>query len=145
MFDTFEGFSLQDVESEKTVNDQFETSQFAADGMFTNTSIDFVLKKMKYPENVIVKQGYFPDSAKGLEEEFCFVHLDMDLYMPMLEGLRFFWDKVREYGCVLLHDYFRDDLQGVREAVKVFEKERGILIPKTPIGDGCSIALLKYE
>lgn len=144
LFDTFEGFSSQDVESEKTVNDQFETSQFAVEGIFTNTSIDFVMKKMKYPEKVIVKQGYFPDSAGGLEEEFCFVNLDMDLYVPMLEGLRFFWDKMRKHGCILLHDYFRDDLPGVREAVKVFEKERKILIPKTPIGDGCSMALLKY-
>lgn len=144
LFDTFEGFSSYDIEKEKAVNNQFETSQFAADGIFSDTSIDFVMKKMKYPENVIVKQGYFPDSAKGLEEEFCFVNLDMDLYIPMLEGLRFFWDKVKKYGCILLHDYFRDDLPGVREAVKVFEKEREILIPKTPIGDGCSMALLKY-
>lgn len=41
---------------------------------------------MKQSENVIIKQGYFPDSAKGVKEEFGFVHLDMDLYVPMLEA-----------------------------------------------------------
>ena len=144
LFDTFEGFSMQDIEHEKKVNDQFETSKFNSDEIFKNTTIDAVMKKMKYPENVIIKQGYFPDSAEGVKEEFCFVNLDMDLYIPMLGGLRFFWDKLKTHGCILLHDYFRNDLLGVREAVRTFEEELGIDIPKTPIGDGCSMALFKY-
>lgn len=144
LFDTFEGFSIQDINQEKKINSEFETSMFNSNKIFKNTAIDFVMKKMKYPENVIIKQGYFPDSAEGVEEEFCFVNLDMDLYIPMLGGLRFFWDKLKVHGCILLHDYFRNDLLGVREAVKTFEEERKIVIPKTPIGDGCSIALFKY-
>lgn len=144
LFDTFEGFSSQDMEQEKEVNNQFKASMFNSNDIFTNTSIEFVMKKMSYPENVVIRQGYFPDSAEGVEEEFYFVNLDMDLYTPMLAGLRFFWDKLKMHGCILLHDYFKNDLQGVREAVRVFEQERGIVIPKTPIGDGCSMALLKY-
>lgn len=144
LFDTFEGFSMQDINLEKKINSEFETSMFNSNKIFKNTTIDFVMKKMTYPENVIIKQGYFPDSAEGIEDEFCFVNLDMDLYIPMLNGLRFFWDKLKVHGCILLHDYFRNDLLGVKEAVKTFEEERKIIIPKTPIGDGCSMALLKY-
>ena len=62
--------------------------------IFKKTTLDFVMKKMKYPENNIIKLGYFPASAKGIDEEFCFVNLDMDIYMPMLSGLRFFWDSL---------------------------------------------------
>jgi len=38
-----------------------------------------VLNKMKYPENVIFKKGWFPDTAKELEDRFTFVNLDMDI------------------------------------------------------------------
>lgn len=144
LFDTFEGFVMQDINQEKKINSAFETSKFNSNKIFKNTTIDFVMKKMKYPENVIIKQGIFPDSTEGIEEKFCFVNLDMDLYIPMLGGLRFFWDKLKTHGCILLHDYCNSDLSGVREAVKTFEEERKIVIPKTPIGDGCSMALLKY-
>lgn len=43
----------------------------------------------------------------------------------------------------MLHDYFHPELPGVKVAVADFEKERGCFLPKTPIGDGSSIALVK--
>lgn len=101
------------------------------------------MRKMPYPKNVVIKKGYFPESMQGVEDKFCFVNLDMDLYVPMLNGLRFFWEKIVNGGCILLHDYFSDVFQGVKQAVDTFEREREIQIAKTPIGDGCSIALLK--
>lgn len=144
LFDTFEGFSAQDKKEESIINKYFVTSEYNSDTIFANTSIDFVMKKMINPQNVIIKQGYFPKSAEGINDTFCFVNLDMDLFVPMLNGLRFFWEKLEAFGCILLHDYFVRNLLGVKAAVEAFEKERGIVIPKTPIGDGSSIALLKY-
>ena len=144
LFDTFEGFHKNDLQEEYGKNMQFESSMFASDDIFKNTSIKFVLKKMTYPDNVIVKKGYFPDSAEGVDDIFCFVNLDMDLYLPILNGLRFFWDKMQAGGFILVHDYFRDDLLGVKQAIEGFENERGIVIPKTPIGDFCSILLIKH-
>ena len=69
----------------------------------------------------------------------------MYLYIAMLNGLRFFWDKMIDRGCILLHDYFSDVFSGVRQAVDFFEQERGIQITKTPIGDKSSLALLKTK
>ena len=57
---------------------------------FKETSLDVVMAKMTFGENVIVKKGYFPETTEGIEDTFCFVNLDMDLYLPMLAGLRFF-------------------------------------------------------
>lgn len=144
LFDTFEGFDTKDMQEEYVKNEQFESSMFDSDAIFKDTSIDFVLKKMSYPDNVIIKKGYFPESAEGIDDSFCFVNLDMDLYVPILNGLRFFWDKMQTGGCILVHDYFRDDLAGVKQAIDDFEQERGIVIPKVPIGDFCSILLIKY-
>ena len=102
-----------------------------------------MLKKMLYPQKVHIKKGRFPESARNIKDRFCFVNLDMDLYLPMLEGLRYFWACLEKNGCILLHDYFRADLPGVKQAVIKFEEEIKINIPKIPIGDGCSIALIK--
>ena len=40
------------------------------------------------------------------DEKFAFVSLDLDLYKPTFEGLRFFYPKMIKGGCVLIHDYF---------------------------------------
>ena len=144
LFDTFEGFAEQDIKAEQKLNnDEFLNGQFNKVGLFSGTEEDFVMKKMTYPENVIIKKGYFPDSAEDINDKFCFVNLDMDLYQPMLAALHFFWDKVIEGGCIVLHDYFHPKLPGVAQAVADFEKERNIKLHKTVIGDDCSIAILK--
>ncbi len=141
--DTFEGFDRSDMQQEKAHSENFEESHFADQTFFAETGSGFVMKKMTYPENVVIKKGYFPESMQGVEDRFCFVNLDMDLYVPMLNGLRFFWDRMVDGGCILLHDYFSDVFQGVKQAVDIFEREQGIRIAKMPIGDGCSMALLK--
>lgn len=142
--DTFEGFDYGDLQYEKGENNQsFNQSKFADQSFFAETGVDFVMSKMIYPEKVVIKKGYFPESVLDVKDRFCFVNLDMDLYIPMLNGLRFFWDKMVYNGCILLHDYFSDVFTGVRQAVDMFEQERGINIIKTPIGDGCSMALIR--
>ena len=144
LFDTFEGFAEQDIKAEQNLNSNaFLNGQFNKVGLFSTAKEDIVMKKMTYPKNVIIKKGYFPDSAKDIDDKFCFVNLDMDLYQPMLAALHFFWDKVVEGGCIVLHDYFHPELPGVAQAVADFEKERNIKLCKTVIGDGCSIAILK--
>lgn len=141
--DTFAGFDSSDMQHEKAYSEKFEKSRFSDQAFFVETGSAFVMKKMSYPENVVIKEGYFPESMQGVEDKFCFVNLDMDLYVPMLNGLRFFWDKMVDNGCILLHDYFSDVFQGVKQAVETFETERKIQITKMPIGDRCSMALLK--
>lgn len=71
------------------------------------------------------------------------MNLDMDLYRPQLEGLRFFWNRMEVGGVILLHDYFDSKLPGVKAAVTDFEKEINCVIPKIPIGDDSSIAIIK--
>ena len=145
LFDTFQGFNSDDVATEIALdNSAFTQSLFAKGDLFASTSVSMVLSKMLYPHNCIIKEGYFPDTAEDIHDIFCFVNLDMDLYAPTLAGLHFFWDKMVEGGILLLHDFFHSELPGVKYAVEVFEKERNILLPKMPIGDFSSIAIIKY-
>lgn len=144
LFDTFEGFKEKEIEYEIKLNNRsYNESIFTSKELFANTNIELLMRKMEYPSNIEIRKGFFPETAENVIASFVFVNLDMDLYLPMLAGLNFFWDKVVMGGCILLHDFFHPSLPGVRKAVDDFEKERKIYIHKTTIGDNCSIALIK--
>lgn len=143
LFDTFEGFSERDLNVERSLNHEaFLNSMFNDQALFSAANEQIVMTRMPHPGKCILKKGYFPDTAQGLEDTFCFVNLDMDLYQPMLEGLRFFYRKMCPGGVLLLHDYFHPELPGVKQAVEDFERELGAGLYKTPIGDFCSIAII---
>lgn len=136
LFDTFEGFNEKDIKIER--QNAFSDEDV---GHLNNTSEELVLRKMKYAEKCVIKKGYFPETADSVEDTFCFVSLDMDLYKPTLEGLIFFWDKMERRGVILVHDYFGEIYKGVRCAVEEFTKGKNI--PLVPIGDSISIVLIK--
>ena len=140
LFDTFEGFNERDIEIEKQKGYSDESV-----GHLNLTSEEMVLGKMRHTENCIIRKGYFPETAVGIQDTFCFVNLDMDLYKPTLEGLKFFWERMEKGGIILVHDYFGDIYKGVRSAVEEFRKESVIEIPLFPIGDSISIAMIKYN
>jgi hypothetical protein len=136
LFDTFEGFPVEDLEKE-------ELHSNSKAGYYDFTSEELVLNKMPHKEKVVIKKGYFPQTAQGIYDNFCFVNLDLDLYQPTLEGLKFFWDKMSECGVILIHDYFGIDFPNVKTAVSDFEKLLGEPLKMLPIGDTLSIAVVK--
>lgn len=96
---------------------------------------------MQYPQQCEIRKGYFPETAEGITDKFCFVNLDMDLYRPTLEGLKFFWDRMIEGGIILIHDFVTDGYKGVNQAVEEFISEYNV-VPFS-IGDSVSIAIQK--
>jgi O-methyltransferase len=79
----------------------FNSGRFGEDRAkkaFLGTNENFVLSKMPHPQKCVIKKGYFPETAQGLNETFCFVNLDMDLYQPTIEGLRFFYSRMTGGG-----------------------------------------------
>ena len=133
LFDTFEGFSRKDAEYES-----FDMQELI--GRFGDTSEAFVLEKMTHPDNCIFRKGIFPDSTSGIEDSFCFVNLDMDLYYPTISGLEFFCRRLEKGGVVLVHDYFSGFFSGVKRAVDEW-RESNPGFACIPIGDGLSVAL----
>lgn len=134
LFDTFEGFSQKDI----ALEGNFSSSQSKH---FSNTSIELVLEKMPHRQNCIIKKGWFPQSAKDVEDDFCFVNLDADLYMPILEGLNFFYPKMVQGGVILIHEYFSKGYKGVKKAYEDFSADKNII--SLPIGDNLSLAIIK--
>ena len=99
LFDTFEGFAERDIIADKERGYLYNNI-----GLHGDTSIEIVLQKMANRNSVIIKKGYFPDTAEGLEEKFCFVSLDMDLYQPILAGLEYFYSRLCAGGYIFVHD-----------------------------------------
>lgn len=140
LFDTFEGFTKEDIEIERTNNYSAVNA-----GGYNMTSEELVLKKMIYKENCIIKKGFFPTTAEGMNEKFCFVNLDLDLYQPTLKGLHFFFNNnlIVDGGIVIVHDYFSSEFKGIKAAVDEFLLEnKGFRI--MPIGDSLSVAIIKF-
>lgn len=136
LFDTFDGFDEKDIILEQ------KDSMVVANYM-KGLSEQLVYEKMPYKQMVEIRKGYFPNSAKGIEDSFCFVNLDMDLYKPTYEGIVFFYPRMISGGIILIHDYFSDAYSNVRQAVEDYEKNYSVRLITIPIGDDMSIAIMK--
>ena len=134
LFDTFEGFHAKDVEVE-------EKGAFS-DGKqdFSATSEKQVLSLMKHPEKFIVKKGWFPESLGGLEDTFCFVSLDADLYKPIYDGLEYFYPRLSKGGYIFIHDYNNKGYEGAKAAVREYAAKMDI--PYVPMSDSWGTVII---
>lgn len=131
LFDTFSGFDGRDIDEEE----QEYSSKFRSKMSLSDTSVELALSNIAYRSNAIVRKGYFPDTAEGLENErFAFVSLDTDLYKPIYAGLEFFYPRLEPGGYIFVDDYGHHELLGVRKAVLDFCKKENIGF--VPIYDG---------
>jgi len=134
LFDTFEGFNEADVVIEKT--NSFSTG----DQDFSNTSVNEVLSKMTNKNNCIIKKGWFPESLNNLEEQFCFVSLDADLYKPIYDGLEYFYPRLNKGGYIFIHDYNNELYTGAKQAVREFCDKNNISF--VPMSDTWGSAII---
>jgi O-methyltransferase len=125
LFDTFEGFPKEEKMAKGNKD-------------FKNTSENVVLKKLHNSKNVVIRKGYFPKTAVGLEnEKFCFVMLDVDLVKSTLNGLEFFYPKMSKGGYIFIHDCVRNEDntfrgRGILETISLFLKNKPEKIIEIP-------------
>lgn len=130
LFDTFESFDKTEFNAELekgNCEDKFFD-------VFKNTSIELVLSIMEYKENCIIKQGFFPESAKDVETKFAFVSIDVDFEESIYNSLEYFYPRLSEGGYIFIHDFNNRILFGVKKAVKRYE-EKYQKLHKLPIAD----------
>jgi O-methyltransferase len=122
LFDTFDGLP-EPQEFERKVH---KAHQF-------RSNYDSVKDYLGEFQNVYFHRGIFPESGGPVRDrQFCFVHLDVDLYQSTLDGLSFFYPRIVPGGILLSHDY--SVLEGVRLAFKDFladKHENVIELPTT--------------
>jgi O-methyltransferase len=114
LFDSFEGLPKQVIREDCDGTVRPQTVHFE------NTSPAGVINYIDGNEQVLVREGVFPETANGLENEsFALVHLDADLYQSTLDGLQFFYPRLTPGGCIIVHDY-NHNWEGVTKAVDEF-------------------------
>ncbi len=129
LFDTFEGFNENELLSDFSENDV----QNVFRDFFKETTLKVVMDKMLYPDKIVVKKGFFPESLNGLEDKFCFVSLDADLEETLFRGLEYFYPRLNEGGYIMIHDY--NVLDSAHKSIDKYEKENNIKLSKIPIFD----------
>jgi O-methyltransferase len=116
LYDTFQGFDTRDVAREATVR-----GREPAQNQFSDTTSEAVLRYIT-PKNsrVHVHPGFFPESVPESEHDlgYCFVHLDADLYAPIMAGLEYFYPRMERGGFIVVHDF--NAWPGARRAVMEF-------------------------
>lgn len=141
LFDTFDGFDNKDIDID--IENKYSSKEwFDKVKNFEETSVSLVLGKMKHPNQVVVRKGFFPDTIPEEKLKYALVSIDCDLYMPILEGLRYFYPRVNRGGYIMLHDYNAPELRGVRQAVLDYELEIGERMVKIPIPDRCGSLII---
>jgi O-methyltransferase len=135
LFDTFTGFDTRDIEKERG-----KFSNVNQD--FSDTNIDYVRRRMKFPGQCIFKKGYFPETAIDIHDTFSFVSIDADLYEPILNGLNFFYEKLEKNGYIFVHDFNNKEFEGAREAILDFCSINHIGFVPIP-DDGGSVIITK--
>lgn len=135
LFDTFKGFDARDADYDMKVGLRRRTPSD-----FTQTSEELVLSRMEHPENCIIRKGWFPETAEGIDEKFCFVSIDADLYKPILAGLEFFYPRLSHGGVIMIHDFNNSEYAGAREAVTEFCRNNSVGYVCIP--DPCGSAVI---
>lgn len=96
-----------------------------SEGDFKDTAYESV--RTLLPERVAVIQGVFPDKyihRHMYTRGFSFVHIDVDLYQPTLDCLKFFYAGLVPGGALVVDDYGMPSCPGVKKAVDEFMADK---------------------
>ena len=137
LFDTFEGFSRDDLATEETA-----TGVRAASAQFSDTSFEQVKRFVGGDENVVYRIGRFPETTQGLAPDatFALVHFDADLYEPARAFCSYFSDRMAPGGIMVFHDY-NSGFEGVCKAVDEFFADKPEGVVQVPDKSGTAIVV----
>jgi hypothetical protein len=90
-------------------------------GKFSGTTFEEVVAYLSEFELLRVHKGEFSQVAPGLPEQMWgFVHVDVDLYQPVLDCLRYFMPRLPPGGVIVLDDYDAPKCPGIRRAAEEY-------------------------
>jgi O-methyltransferase len=113
--DTFEGHPFDSPEDVPPDNQLVHRK-----GLFAGNNFDRVGAMLKENEltNTSLLKGMVGDTLPTLgERKFCFVHLDMDLYVSTKQALEYLEPRLVSGGVMVLDDYGGYETPGVEQAV----------------------------
>jgi O-methyltransferase len=135
LFDSFEGLSAVTDLDKPGKSDHFEwqSGDFrAAEKIVRNT--------LRGYGNVFVHKGWIPEKFHEVDvERFSLVHIDVDLYQPTLDSMKFFYPRMQRRGVIVLDDYGFTTCPGACKAVQEFMADKPEYVLHLPTGQGLII------
>lgn len=117
LFDTFEGLPSEKNKDINGIDISIQPDSGWLDDTSAETTLDFVLQSGIDKKNLYIRKGWFPETAKGLENNlFSLVNLDSDLYQTTYDCLEFFYPRLSVGGRIISHDYNCLGCPGVKQA-----------------------------
>ena len=130
LLDTYEGFDQQDFSG-------LDAGRRVA---FSDTSLQAVRTRVGEESTTYVK-GYFPQTAEQLPKDgrYCLVHIDTDLYAPIMSGLEYFYPRLVPGGFLIVHDYSGLTWEGAEKAVDKFFADKPESVIPIPDSSGSAV------
>lgn len=130
LLDTYEGFNQEDFSG-------LDAGRRVA---FADTSLEAVRARVGEANTCYVK-GYFPQTAEHLPEDgrYCLVHIDTDLYAPIMAGLEYFYPRLVPGGFLIIHDYGSLVWEGAEKAIDTFFADKPESVVPIPDSSGSAV------
>ena len=110
IFDSFEGLSIPSEQDGK----HWKEGDLSC-------NLEIVREMLSEFNNTSFHKGWIPERFRDVEHrDFCFVHIDVDLYRPTLDSIEFFYPRVNEGGLIVCDDYGFDTCPGATKAIDEF-------------------------
>jgi O-methyltransferase len=132
LFDTYRGLPEEQVSPEEEIMGVLdENSQFYSE-CYETARRNFA----PYPNAVLVR-GKVPDTLPGAGiGKVCYLSIDMNIVLPEIAALEFFWDKLSPGAPVVLDDYGWAPHRPQKEAIDEFARGKNVPVAVLPTGQG---------
>jgi len=98
-------------------------------------SLAMVQKNLSAYGFVEYHKGWIPEKFREVAgQKFCFVHIDVDIYLPTLDSLKFFYPRMVQGGIIVCDDYGFSTCPGAKKAFDEFMREKPEPIIHIPTG-----------
>lgn len=125
-FDSFEGLSAPSAEDfNGSAPIQWKKGDLAV------SLEDVKANFSKFDFSVQLCPGWIPECFERIPDDkvFSFVHIDVDLYEPTIESVKFFLPRLAKNGILLFDDYGSPSCIGAKKAIdEVIDRERLVSI-----------------
>jgi hypothetical protein len=110
------------------------------EGRFSTTSVEHVRQTLAEFPDVKIYKGWVPGAFRMLpEHRYRFVHIDVDLYEPTRDSLRYFYPRLHRGGMIVVDDFGPwpggGKYPGCSKAVKEFCGDRGLDVAALTTGN----------
>ena len=142
IFDSFEEGLSEVKEQDKNLLENMTQDEVLKQKNYFKSNEAKVKDVLKPFEFVRILNGWIPRRFKEIsEQKFSFVHIDVDMFQPTLDSLKFFFPRLEKNGIIICDDYNFSSFPGAKKAWDEYFKDKNNefnLFYETPFG-GCFI------